>query len=155
MPNRYEREIEEILRNMETSEPRQGRGQKFGERLRRKPEYRARPRRRGLSLRLGTPEWLIIIAVIAALISGGVAYFEQEQTPITGIFSVIGIVCLFLLVLSPFISRSRKSRQSRYSTRMTPIGNVTPLHRNPLNSLVTRWNLFVLKMRYRRQNGRK
>ena len=63
-----------------------------------------------------------------------------------------GIVCLAMLILSPFIFRSR---QSRYTARSTPIGNVTPLRRNPLNSLVTRWNLFILKMRYRRQNGRK
>jgi hypothetical protein len=155
MPNRYEREIEEILRNMETTEPRSGRGQKFGERMRRKPEYRARPRRRGLALRLGASEWLIIVAVITALISGGVAYLEGTSTLITGIFSVIGIVCLILLVLSPFIFRSRQSRQSRYATRATPIGNVTALRRNPLNSIVTRWNLFLLKLRYRRQNDRK
>jgi hypothetical protein len=152
MPNRYEREIEEILRNMETTEPRAGRGQKFGERLRRKPEYRARPRRRGFSLRLGAPEWLILVAVVAALISGGVAYTMGEPSLLTGIFSVIGIVCLILLVFSPYVFRSR---QSRYSTRATPIGNVTPLRRNPLSMLATRWNLFLLKMRYRRQNGRK
>jgi hypothetical protein len=155
MPNRYEREIEEILRNLETTGPRSGHGQKFGERLRRKPEYRARPRRRDVSLKLGSSEWLIIVAVIAALISGGVAYIEGTPTLITGIFSVIGIVSLILLVLSPFIFRSRQSRQSRYATRATPIGNVTPLRRNPLNSLVTRWNLFLLKLRYRRQKGRK
>ena len=47
MPNRYEREIEEILRNLETTEPKQGLGQKFGQRLRRKPEYRVKSRRRG------------------------------------------------------------------------------------------------------------
>jgi Flp pilus assembly protein TadB len=149
MPNRYEREIEEILRNLETTEPRPGRGQKFGERLRRKPEYRARPRRRGFtSLKLGTSEWLTLVAVVAALVAGGVAY-TFGPTSITGIFSVVGIACLLLLVLSPFISRSRNPR---YTSRTTPIGKVTPLRRNPLSILVTRWNLFILKMRYRRQN---
>ncbi len=153
MPNRYEREIEEILRNLETSEPKPGLGQKFGERLRRKPEYRVKPRRRGFpSLNFGGSEWLIIIAVIAALISGGYAYANDGPTIITGIFAIVGAVCLVLLVLSPLIFRSRRSR---YATRSTPIGNVTPLRRNPLNSLVTRWNLFLLKMRYRRRKGPK
>jgi hypothetical protein len=152
MPNRYEREIEEILRNMETTESKTGPGRKFGERLRRKPEYQVRPRRQGLpSLNFGASEWLTVAAVIAALISGGFAY-AYGPSDITGIFAVVGIVCLILLVLSQFIFRSRKSR---YATRSTPIGNVTPLRRNPLNSLVTRWNLFLLKWRYRRQNGRK
>src|SRR5438270_1601201 len=153
MPNRYEREIEEILRNLETSEPKPGPGQKFGERMRRKPAYRVRPHRRSLpSLNFGASEWLITIAVIAALISGGYAYANGQPTVITGIFAIVGIVCLAMLVLSPFVFRSR---QSRFTTRSTPIGKVTPLRRNPLNSLVTRWNLFILKMRYRRQNGRK
>ena len=38
MPNRYEREIEEILRNLESTDPKASLGQKFGERLRRKQE---------------------------------------------------------------------------------------------------------------------
>src|SRR5258708_39092486 len=84
MPNRYEREIEEILRNLETSEPKSGPGQKFGERMRRKPAYNVRPRRRSLpSLNFGTSEWLITIAVIAALISGGYAYANSDSTIIT------------------------------------------------------------------------
>ena len=35
MPNKYEREIEEILRNMERTEPKPGLGQKLGGRIRR------------------------------------------------------------------------------------------------------------------------
>ena len=38
MPNKYEREIEEILRNMERTEPKASLGQKFGGRLRRKSD---------------------------------------------------------------------------------------------------------------------
>ena len=152
MPNRYEREIEEILRNLETTEPKQGLGQKFGQRLRRKPEYRVKSRRRGFpSLNFKMSEWLIIIAVIAALIAGGYAYANNgNATVVTGVLAIVGVICLILMVLSPFLLRSR----SRQSSRSIGYGNVTPLRRNPLNSLVTRWNLFLLKLRYRRKNGR-
>ena len=149
MPNRYEREIEEILRNLETTEPKPNLGQKFGERLRRKQDHRTRPRRQGLpTLRFKTSEWLILIAVLAALIAGGYAYANGEPNIVTGILAIVGGVCLVLLVLSPFLLRSRQSTQS------TRYGNVTPLHRNPLNSFSTRWNLFLLRMRYRRKDDR-
>ena len=154
MPNRYEREIEEILRNLEATEPKQGLGQKFGERKRRNPASRSRPRSRGFpSFKFGSSEWFIIIAVIAALIAGGYAYANNgNATVVTGILAIVGVICLILMVLSPFLLRSR----SRQSSRSIGYGNVTvtPLRRNPLNSLVTRWNLFLLKLRYRRKNGR-
>src|SRR5438874_2757308 len=135
MPNRYEREIEEILRNLESTEPKPGLGQRFGERMRRRPEYRVKARRRSVpSLHLRALDWLMIIAVVAALIAGGYAY-ANNLTPnsISGIFAIVGIVCLVLVVLSSFIFRSRRSRSSTQSTRY---GNVTPLRSNPLNSLV-------------------
>jgi hypothetical protein len=150
MPNRYEREIEEILRNMEATETKPGPGQRFSGRLRRKPDPRKRPQRRGLpSFKFKSTEWFIIIAVAMALISGGYAYANNGlQTEVTGILVIIGTICLLLVVLSPFLQRSRQSSQS------FNYGNVTPIRRNPLNSIVTRWNLFMLKLRYRRKNGR-
>ena len=114
MPNKYEREIEEILRNLESTEPKQGLGQKFGERLRRKPNERVKPPRRSLpSLHFRTPEWLVVIAVITALISGGYAYANDGQaTIVTGILAIVGMSCLLLLALSQFIFRSRRPSQS-------------------------------------------
>ncbi len=128
MPNRYEREIEEILRNLETTEPKPGLGQRFGERLRRKPDYRVKPPRRSFpSLHLRTSEWFMIFAV--------------------------GAVCVVLTVLSAFGSRTRPSRFSRYTAPSSRYGNVTPIRRNPLSSIATRWHLFLLKLRYRRKKG--
>ena len=154
MPNRYEREIEEILRNLEATEPKPGLGQKFGERRRRSPAARSRPRRRGFpSLNFGLSEWFIIIAVVAALLAGGYAYANNgNATVVTGVLAIVGVICLILVVFSPFFLRSR----SRQSSRSIGYGNVTvtPLRRNPLNGFVTRWNLFLLKLRYRRKNGR-
>ena len=52
MSNKYEREIEEILRNLERTEPKAGFGRK-GERLRRKTKAR-----RGMSMpQLSFVEW--------------------------------------------------------------------------------------------------
>ena len=149
MPNRYEREIEEILRNMEATETKPGPGQRFSERMRRKPDPRKRPRSRGLpSFKFKATEWFIIIAVVVALISGGYAYANNGiPTVVTGILAIVGTICLILVVLSPFILRSRQSSQS------PGYGNVTPIRRNPLNSIATRWNLFLLKLRYRRRKG--
>lgn len=149
MPNRYEREIEEILRNLETPEPKAGLGQKFAGRLRRKPGYRTQPRRPDFpSLNFRASEWFIIIAIVAALISGGYAYANGQPTIVTGILAIVGAVCLILLVLSPFLARPRNSRPS------SGYGNIRPLHRNPLNSIATRWNLLRLKLRYRRKRPR-
>ena len=152
MPNRYEREIEEILRNLETTEPKPGFGQRVGGRLRRKQDPRRRVRRRGFpSLNFKTPEWLIVVAIVSALISGGYAYANNgNATVVTGFLTIVGAICLLLLVLLPFLQRSR----SRQSTQSSRYGNVTPLRSNPLSSIATRWNLFLLKLRYRRKNGR-
>ncbi len=153
MPNRYEREIEEILRNLETTEPKPGLGQRFGKRLHRKPDYRVKPPRRSFpSLNLKASEWFMIIAIIAALISGGYAYAVGPNI-VTGIFALVGAVCLVLTVLSAFSSRSRSSRYSRNSAPSSRYGNVTPIRRNPLSSIAARWNLFLLKLRYRRKKG--
>jgi len=146
MPNKYEREIEEILRNMESTEPKQGLGQKLGGRIRRKSETRSNVRRRGdLSLHFGVSEWCLVIAVCASLFAGGWAFAHGSADIFTGVIAVIGAACLGIVLILPFMSRSRYPRQSgRY-------GNVTPMRRNPLNSIATRWNLFMLKLRYRRK----
>ena len=145
MPNRYEREIEEILRNLETTEPRTSRGQKFGERVRRKPP--ARPHRRAMpAFNLRATDWFLLIAIVTICIAGGFAYANTGANTVTGIVALVGLVCLILLVFSSFTSFSRSSTQS------TRYGKVTPLRRNPFSGIATRWHLFRLKMRYRRRN---
>jgi len=145
MPNKYEREIEEILRNLEQTEPRTGLGQKLSGRIRRKSDYSAHTSRRGLPLpNLSASVWFLAIAVVAALFAGGFAYAQEEPTIVTGIVAVVGVVCLLLVVLSPLFSASRHAQATRY-------GNVTPLRHNPLQGLMARWNLLLLRLRYRRR----
>src|SRR5204862_3362899 len=117
-------------------------GQKFGERKRRNPASRSRPRSRGFpSFKFGSSEWFIIIAVIAALIAGGYAYANNgNATVVTGVLAIVGVICLILVVLSPFFLRSR----SRQSSRSIVYGIVTLFHLNTLNSLLTRFYSFLL-----------
>ena len=146
MPNKYEREIEEILRNMERTEPKQGLGQKLGGRIRRKSDSRSNVRRRSeLSLHFGVSEWCLTIAICASLLAGGWAFAHQGADIFTGVVAVIGAVCLAIVIILPFTTRSRYPSQSGGS------GKVTPIRRNPLSSISTRWNLFMLKLRYRRK----
>ena|SRR5215471_3335348 len=146
MPNKYEREIEEILRNMERTEPKQGLGQKLGGRIRRKSESRSNVRRRSeLSLHFGVSEWCLTIAICASLLAGGWAFAHGGADIFTGVVAVIGAVCLAIVIILPFTTRARYPSQSGGS------GKVTPIRRNPLSSISTRWNLFMLKLRYRRK----
>ena len=147
MPNRYEREIEEILRNLEQSDQsKPGLGQKFSERLRRRPSPVVRTRQRSsFSLRFTTVEWLLIIAVGAALLAGGYAYANDTPDIFTGIVAAVGMACLILVALSHFLFGSRRQPSARYGRR-------TPTRRGPFSTLKTQWNLLLLKLRYRRKN---
>jgi hypothetical protein len=151
MPNKYEREIEEILRNLDQSAPKP----RLSQRLRRKSDVRARgqrgPKPALPSFNFGLSEWCLIIAWVAALIAGGWAYAHRSffdptgADLITGSIALVSLICLFMVVILAFSPQSRSpSQQARY-------GNVTPMRRNPLSSLSTRWNLFLLKLRYRRR----
>lgn len=148
MPNRYEREIEEILRNLEQAEPRPG-GQKFAERLRRKPGARVRQPR--FSLHLSLQERLLLTALIAAFIAGGYAYLTQHSDLFSLVLSFVAFVCIILLVCSYYLFQPRRAQSTRYRN-VPPTMIITPLRRNPLSALKTQWNLFKLRIRYRRKN---
>ena len=149
MPNKYEREIEEILRNLEQTEPKAGMGQKFNERLRRKPVApRVRPRPSStFSLTLTVSDWLLITAIGIALIAGGLAFIDG-QTIVTGILAVVGLVCIVLVAASQFVFKPRRPSSIQYGN-----ATITPLRRGPFHTLRTRWNLFMLKMRYHKRTG--
>ncbi|HLX56514.1 MAG TPA: hypothetical protein VKR83_05770 [Ktedonobacteraceae bacterium] len=147
MPNKYEREIEEILRHLDQSAPKA----RLGQRIRRKSVARVRGQKRSLpSFNFGLSEWCLIIAWVAALIAGGWAYAHQSISDpgtniITGSIALVSVFCLLMVVVLAFLP------QSRYPGQPARTGNVTPMRRNPLSSLSTRWNLFLLKLRYRRR----
>jgi hypothetical protein len=149
MPNRYEREIEEILRNLEQSEQKPGLGQRFSERLRRRPSSVVRTRqRKSFSLHFGIVEWLLIILVGTALLAGGYAYANRMADVFSGVLAAVGIVCLILIAASHFLFGPRR----RSSVQSTRYSNISPLRRDPFSAFRAQWKLFLLKLRYRRKN---
>ena len=128
MPNRYEREIEEILSRMEDSEPRRGRGDRIHPVQR--PPTRARVRR----------TW--------TLIATGLAYYDGSADPITGIIGAVALILFVVALVVGWRARFRPQRAEQW--RGGPSAVVTPLRRNPFSALVTRIRVFRLRMQYRR-----
>src|SRR5947209_3475476 len=121
MPNRYEREIEEILRNLE--DPKAGPGQKIG----RRPKPQVRPQARPtFSFDFSATEWLLVITVVAALLGGGYAYAQRIPDLFTGIVAVIGTISFILVAFSQFIFQQRRPPSARYV-------KITPLRRGPMD----------------------
>ena len=145
MPNRYEREIEEILRKLEQPEGKSGSEQKFGKHLNRKVNPHMRTSQPRLTLTVSPSERLLLIAIGAALISGGYAYLMRRQDIISLIFALVSVICLIALIYSQFRTRTAP-RAVRYQNI-----TITPLRRGPFSTLRTRWNLFKLRIRYRRK----
>ncbi|GCF07989.1 hypothetical protein [Dictyobacter arantiisoli] len=147
MPNRYEREIEEILRNLDPIDPKVGKTQKFGAKFRRRPAPNLRPQpARSASWNLSLSERLLLGAVICAMLAGGYAFLAGPNI-ITLIVALIGFIGIVFVALSQFVSLPQRTQSVRY-------GNVTitPLRRSPWSTIKTQWNLFWLKLKYRRKN---
>jgi hypothetical protein len=147
MPNRYEREIEEILRSLEQPEAKSklGSRQKFGDRFNRKAGPRMPVQQTRFTLTLTSSERLLLIAIGAALISGGYAYLIKKDI-ISLLFAIVSVICLIVLIYSQFrTGTAHRERSLRYENI-----TITPLRRGPFSGLRTRWNLFQLRMRYRR-----
>jgi hypothetical protein len=142
MSNKYEREIEEILRNLERTEPKAGFGRKAGERLRRK----TKARRSLPNLPLNFAEWCLVLAIIAALFAGGWAYAHGSGDLVTGIVALIGTALIALVAISPFLAKPR------YSSSTRPYNNVTPIRGGLFSRFGTSWHLLMLKLRYRKRN---
>src|SRR5690348_3362071 len=97
MPDRYEREIEDILRRQGDWNRRRSIG----------------PRRSSSIPPFTFSERCLAIAIIAALVGGGWAYALGGGNLITGIIAVIGAVCVALVALSSFIEKRRSSPYNR------------------------------------------
>ena len=100
MPDKYEREIEDILRNLKSKEPEAGL---------RPIRRRSSARRSSFVPQRNFPEWCLIIAIVAALLGGGLAYALGGGNVITGLIALVGAVCLALVALSSFIEKQRPS----------------------------------------------
>ncbi|EFH86196.1 hypothetical protein [Ktedonobacter racemifer] len=157
MPNKYEREIEEILRNLELSDS-PGSGGKRSERRSSSPKKERPPRGprfRGFSWNFSPNEWFLLSAIVAALLGGGYAYATptHEANFITGLLAIVGMICIVCVALTNFVSpRSGSAQRARHQSVQFGNVTITPLRRGPFSNLRTRWNLFLLKLRYRKND---
>lgn len=168
MPNKYEREIEEILRNMDRTETRtsvSNRVRSFN-----RPRRRVRP---SWNLPLNRTETLLLIGAVLVLIAAGLTYYKNGQQvylfgtswfALNGILATLGFVCIVAgLVLAwrdrfrgitPGLDPSRTWRgASVASDSRDNIVDMAP-RRSPLSGVATRIRLLRLKLRYWRTRGR-
>ena len=151
MPSRYEREIEEILSRMEESEPHHG----LGDRIR--PFQRPPTRRRSLpTMRIPFEVILILLAVVFALVSAGIAYFNGDANIVSGILGAIGLLLFVVALVVGWRDRFRPPTKSQW--RGPSPTTVTPMRRGFFGAIATQLRVLRLRMYYRRSqrdNGEK
>lgn len=149
MPNRYQREIEEILRNMDQTEAKHG----LSDRLRRFNQPRPIRERRPPSLRLTRSEALILLGIILALAAAGLTfYWDKPPTTVTGIIATVAFGVIALAVIGEWVVRLSGPRGPKMWR-----GNVVemrPRSRNPFHFIATRYRIVRLRLRYRKTRGR-
>jgi hypothetical protein len=141
MPHKYEREIEEILKNMQRNEPETD----ARERSRGFPRSAGGP---GFRLGLSASELLLLLGVAFALAGACVMWFDGNKggNPISGILGLVGFV-LFVAGLIVAFQASRRPPPPAWR------GNVVEMkthRRGPLDEIATQLRLLRLRLRYRR-----
>ena len=154
MPNKYEREIEEILRNMDLDDH----GQSLGDRIRafNRPTTRTRSPGSRLRLRLNSSEAMLLVGTALALVGAGMSYYfgftdAGLYANIAGIVGVVGLACIVLGLIVGWLDRfgHRTAPSWRGGTAERP-------HRGfaPFNAIATQFRIMRLKWRYWRSRGR-
>jgi hypothetical protein len=155
MPNKYEREIEEILRNMERTEPRQG----LGERIRsfNTPRPRPRPSPR---IALDQSELFMVVGICLALIGAAIAFYKQGYPTgvlgvLTGAAAILGFLCIVLGLALGWWARFRGSASApswRGNVVDSTIVDLNSKRPGPFSGIVTQFRILRLKLRYRRKH---
>jgi hypothetical protein len=152
MPNKYEREIEEILRNMERTEPHQG----LGNRIRAFNRPRETPRRdRPPIAALSRGELFLLIGIALALVAAGLAYYKSGNFFVGPVYvpAVIALAAFASVVVGLAIGwrdRFRGITSSKTQQWRGTVVDITP-RRGPFNAIVTRFRILRLKFRYLRK----
>jgi hypothetical protein len=140
MPNRYEREIEEILRKAEESHP------NSSDRIR---AFRQRPPlrpQRSLQLKWST-EVGLVTGISLAFIAATIKWVATSSI----IAPTLGIISFFIIVVTLVLAWIRPSvpQTSWRGRTLTDRGGT---RRNPFSSLLIRINLIKLRMNYRHRS---
>jgi hypothetical protein len=140
MPHKYEREIEEILKNMQRNEPEAATGRSRG--------FPRPAGGSGLRLGLSASELLLLLGVAFALAGVCVVWFDGNRggALVSGILGLTGFV-LFIAGLIVAFQASRRPPPPAWR------GNVVEMkthRRGPLDEIATQIRLLRLRLRYRR-----
>jgi hypothetical protein len=104
MPERYEREIEDMLRNTERTKPKKAFGERFHLPLRgpaRRPKPMGSPSARfARHRRFSTSEWCLLVGVVLGLMAAGIAYTSRGGNTLSGTLAFLA----FLGILSGLIT---------------------------------------------------
>jgi hypothetical protein len=175
MPNKYEREIEEILRNMDRPDPKPGLGNRIRAFNRPRPR---RPRSLGV-FGLTACEVCLLSGIILILCGAGLRYFYGTNQPtfgfladdaLSGWVALLGFA-LFVMGLiigwrtgfsggrigsvswrnpSGYTSTTSTSSNASSISNNNVVRLQTRHNRNPFSALATRIRIIRLKMRYKR-----
>ena len=145
MPNRYEREIEEILSRMEESEPRKGRGDRI--RPFRRP---ARPRGPQFP-HIALLELLLLLAIVLILIAAGLAFYDGAPSPISGLIGLAGLVLFVVALVVGWRDRFRPSSKPQWrGDAIDPYHQPSRARRGPFSALAAQIRIRRLRREYRR-----
>ena len=151
MPNRYEREIEEILNRMEESEPNKGAGDRIRPFRRPKPKP-VRPH--GLPTpRIALLELLFLIAIFLLLVAAGLAFYESGPTLISGAIAAAGLLLFVVALVAGWRDHFRPSTTPRWREHALDHDQDRDSDhppRGPLDSLAGRIRIWRLRQQYRR-----
>jgi hypothetical protein len=103
MPERYEREIEDILRNTERTGPKRSMRERLhlgrrGQAGRPEP-MRSRSARSARHLNVSTSEWCLLGGIVLGLVAAGIAYTGGSGNALSGTLAVLAFLCLLLGLL--------------------------------------------------------
>ncbi|HEU0026337.1 MAG TPA: hypothetical protein VFQ25_04415 [Ktedonobacterales bacterium] len=148
MPNRYEREIEEILSRMEESEPRKG----LGDRIR---PFRRPARPRGPQMprmpQIALLELLLLLAIVFILIAAGFAFYDGTPSPISGLIGLVGLVIFVVALVVGWRDRFRPSSKPQWhGDSVDPYRQPSRARRGPFSALAAQIRIRRLRREYRR-----
>lgn len=153
MPNKYEREIEEILRNMDRTDQTSG----LGDRIRafNRPSKRTRVARPRWRWRLAFHETLFVLGVALALVGAGLNYYFSRPADapwvyVSGGLGVAGLICLIWGLVIAWSARFGRPAPAMWRGQRVK----EPRRFRPFNAIATQFRIMQLKWRYWRSRGR-